>query len=177
MGVQVDSEVIIDFELAFIQKSDSKPTLGLEGRLVTDNLEGEIQTIFASVTCREQGCCGNDITFKDYLVDNHERRAFNYKALFDANIENARELKPEHKLLLPPLVYGFVLRTRRWATFDIDLLKDPDYGDGWKHLVIDDYIKNTVLALVKNHERAVGSQARIEGAMASVDLTQGKGSG
>lgn len=153
------------------------PVLGFEGRLVTDDLAGEIQCSGISAACVNPGCCGNDIKFENYQVDEHERRAFNYKGLVDTSIEDARELKPEHKVLLPPLVYGFVLRTRRWATFDIDLLGDPEYGDGWKHLVIDDPIKNTVLALVKNHERTVGSQARIEEAMASVDLVQGKGRG
>jgi ATP-dependent Lon protease len=57
------------------------------------------------------------------------------------------------------------------------LVEDLEYGDGWEHLVIKDSIKNIILGLVKNHERAVGPQTRIEGAMTSVDLVKGKGRG
>lgn len=174
--VQVESEVIVDFELAFLQKKDSRPNLGLEGGLVSDD-QREFQDYWRfNNICDRSGCCGNDIIYGDYEVDERERGDFkdNHKALFDSGQE---QLKPEQKILLPPLVYGFVLRTRRWATFDIDLLTDPAYGDGWNNLVIDGYIKDTVLALVQGHERPRDSQARIDGALSSVDLVQGKGRG
>jgi SpoVK/Ycf46/Vps4 family AAA+-type ATPase len=75
-------------------------------------------------------------------------------------------------------VYGFVLRTRRWATFDIERLKEiPRNEEGWKDLVIDPYIKQTVLALVTNHERSSSRENIINGALSSVDLVQGKGRG
>jgi hypothetical protein len=130
--------------------------------------------------CGRSGCCGNDIIHNDYEVDERERNDFRekHKALFDSSPEQPDQLKPEHMILLPPHVYGFALRTRRWATFDIDRLEDiPPDEDGWKDLVIKRYIKDTVLALVKNHERPRDSRKPIDGALSSVDLIQGKGRG
>jgi len=88
-------------------------------------------------------------------------------------------LNEDQKVLLPYKVYGFALRSRRWDAFDIDRLTDVEYDSmsGWKDLVIDESIKNTVLALVQNHERPDGSSERIDGALSSVDLVQGKGKG
>jgi ATP-dependent Lon protease len=71
-----------------------------------------------------------------------------------------------------------VLRTRRWATFDIDRLEEiPHNEKGWDNLVIDDYIKETVLALVTNHERQADAEKTTNGGLSSVDLVQGKGRG
>jgi hypothetical protein len=133
-----------------------------------------------NVICGRAGCCGNDIIHNDYEIDERERNGFRekHKSLFDSSPEQPEQLKPEHMILLPPYVYGFVLRTRRWATFDIDLLDDiPPNEDGWKNLVIKKYTKDTVLALVKNHERPRDSRETIDSALSSVDLIQGKGRG
>ncbi|KAJ8113299.1 hypothetical protein ONZ43_g5184 [Nemania bipapillata] len=175
---QVDSEVIIDFELAFIQTKFDKPVFGVQ-ELTSDNLREFMFTPTKDHICPEPGCCGNDITFVDYQIDEMERASFKnrHRYLFD-NLEHRAQLKPEHMILLPPYVYGFILRTRRWATFDINRLEEiPRSEEGWNNLVIKDYIKNTVLALVKNHELAQGRQEITRGALSSVDLVQGKGRG
>ncbi|KAK3305667.1 uncharacterized protein B0T15DRAFT_396394 [Chaetomium strumarium] len=178
---QVESEVIIDFELAFIQTKIDKPSLGLQDRLVSDNmreLRDSVKTMHPM--CEQAGCCGNDITFNDYEVDELERNEFRDKDrdLFDTNIEDPSLLKSKHIILLPPHVYGFVLRTRRWATFDIDLLKEiPRNEDAWENLVIDPDIKKTVLGLVTNHERQADAEKMINGGLSSVDLVPGKGRG
>ncbi|KAI8630080.1 hypothetical protein F5Y19DRAFT_431078 [Xylariaceae sp. FL1651] len=177
---QVESEVIIDFELAFLQTKINRPSLGLRDQLVDDDKREVGDVVVMDHVCTEAGCCGNEITFNDYAVDDIERNSFKaeYKYLFDDNPEHPNQLTPEHLILLPPHVYGFVLRTRRWATFDIDRLDEiPANGDGWNNLVIKDDIKRNVLALVKNHERPRGSQAMIDGALSSVDLIPGKGRG
>lgn len=130
--------------------------------------------------CDRPGCCGNDVTFSDYEVDEIERNEFrdNHRYLFDANIEDGSKLKDDYVILLPPHVYGFVLRTRRWATFGIDRLEaiPPNY-EGWDKLVLEDDIKKTVLALVRNHERQLGPGSTKHGAPSSIDLVQGKGRG
>ncbi|KAI0548396.1 hypothetical protein F4679DRAFT_551013 [Xylaria curta] len=177
---QVESEVIIDFELAFIQTKIEKPALGVRDKLVADDLREFGSVPAAESICDLPGCCGNEIMFADYQIDAMERDNFmeKHKNLIDDNAENSDQLSPEHIILLPPHVYGFILRTRKWATFDIDRLEEiPPSDEGWNNLVIKDYIKDTVLALVKNHERPRGSQAMIQGALSSVDLVQGKGRG
>ncbi|KAI8954915.1 hypothetical protein F4801DRAFT_530445 [Xylaria longipes] len=177
---QVESEVIIDFELAFMQTKIEKPIFGLRDKLVADDMRELTYLPTVDYICPRQGCCGNDIIFGDYQVDTMERKHFmeKHKNLIDDNPENSDQLSLEHIILLPPHVYGFILRTRRWATFDIDCLDEiPPSEEGWNNLVIKKYIKDTVLALVKNHERPRGSQATIQGALSSVDLVQGKGRG
>ncbi|KAI8663179.1 AAA domain-containing protein [Fusarium keratoplasticum] len=86
-------------------------------------------------------------------------------------------LTNDQLVLLPLQVHGFVLSTRRWATFDIDLLSDLEYVDGWNNLVIDTDIKETVLALVENHYVFQDHQSKSDAGLSSVDFIQGKGTG
>ncbi|UKZ64172.1 uncharacterized protein TrAtP1_005391 [Trichoderma atroviride] len=176
---QVDSEVIIDFELAFIQKPETKPVLGLEGRLVSDDSREFADSAIMGTLCGRAGCCGNDAIFNDYIVDEHEYNTFREgnRALFDSVPVHSADLSDDQMILLPPQVYGFVLRTRRWATFDIDLLTNPTYGNEWDNLVINQDNKKMILALVENHERPRDTQTRTGGVLPSVDLIQGKGRG
>jgi hypothetical protein len=177
--VQVDSEVIIDFGLAFISMKDEKPEIGIDN-LVDDDKRELSESWTLNSVCADSGCCGNDIIFRDYEVDEKERSDFreNSKHLFES-CEDPDQLHEDHKRLLPPMVYGFVLRTRKWATFDIDVLQLPDYANSsWDDLVIDPQTKRTVLALVENHERpGSNSSARMERVLSSVELVQGKGRG
>jgi hypothetical protein len=128
--------------------------------------------------CYNEGCCGNDIVFPDYEVDQYfdDLLTQEDKHFLDAT-EDVGDLKESQKVLLPCRVYGFVLRSRKWATFDIDLVKDVEYADGWDNLVINRTVKDTVLALVKNHARKPEQGHSLEGALSSVDLVRGKGKG
>jgi hypothetical protein len=118
------------------------------------------------------------VIYRDYEIGEKEKTSFiqSHKDLLSSP-DDPGSLKDGQKVLLPPQVHGFVLRTRKWATFDIDLLKPPNYGNGWENLVINPDIKEMVLALVQNHQRPLDSQATFEGALPSVDLVQGKGKG
>lgn len=175
---QVDSEVIVDFELAFMQSKIDKPALGLQDRLVSDDhREFRDDSKLMHPMCDRPGCCGNDAIFRDYEVDELERNGFRNenRALFDANYEDPKDLDLLHIRLLPPHVFGFVLRTRRWATFDITKLQEiPHNEEGWENLVIERSIKRTVLSLVKSHERLLESA---DPTRATADLTPGKGIG
>lgn len=178
--------MIIDFQLAFTAADVEKPIISsvLEGLIDDDASEfnlplGSFLGLRQSfVPCYEAGCCGNDFVYPDYEIDTVERQDFQqqHETLFDSR-EDPETLTDDHKALLPPQAYGFVLRTRKWATFDIGGLESPIYDDGWENLVIDENIKEMVLALVDNHERPHGSQSTIDGALPSVDLVQGKGRG
>lgn len=118
--------------------------------------------------------------FDDYEVDEKERSDFkeNSKHLFEPR---QSDLTDDHKRLLPPMVYGFVLRTRRWGTFDIDELKTLNYDNSnWDDLVVEKETKETVLALVDDHERPnslPGASAKMDSVLSSVELVQGKGRG
>ncbi|KAL4947647.1 hypothetical protein BDW69DRAFT_109890 [Aspergillus filifer] len=171
----VESEVVIDFRLAFLQKDIPKPEISI-ANLVDDD-KRELFPPFLTLNCETQGCCGNDAVFNDYEIDEKERNDFQELKELSSSPDDPGSLKDDQKRLLPPEVYGFVLRTRRWATFDIELLEEPDYSNGWKNLVIKPDTKEMVLALVENHERPRGELGKVEGALPSVDLVQGKGKG
>lgn len=177
----MDSEIIVDFQLAFLRMKDDKPNIGIDG-LVGDDYRELVESWKSCTVCDRSGCCGNDIIFSDYEIDNKERGTFreSKKHLFEF-IDDEENLTPEHRVLLPSKVHGFVLRTRKWATFDIDLISHPDYISGWPQLVIDEDNKKTVLALVDNHERP-GPEGDMparqnDHVLSSVDLVQGKGRG
>ncbi|KAE8381944.1 hypothetical protein BDV26DRAFT_288920 [Aspergillus bertholletiae] len=127
---RVESQVIIEFPLAFIKNPDTRPKVGI-GDLVTDD-QYELKPSFkACDSCEEVGCCGNDWVYGDYEIDEIERRNFKnkYQSLLDCR-DSAEKLCDDHKCLLPYQVYGFVLRTRSWATFDINFLEEVKHARG-----------------------------------------------
>ncbi|KAI0544468.1 P-loop containing nucleoside triphosphate hydrolase protein [Xylaria curta] len=174
---QVHSEVIIDLQLAFIEKPESKPAIDINN-IVGDDKRELHNTWGKAAACDRDGCCGNDFIFDDYEVDEKERKDFksSMRSLLDAQLK-AEKLSDDHKRLLPPMVFGFVLRTRKWATFDIDLLREVQYTEGWNKLVIDDLTRDTILALVQTHEKKDISDPSDEDPTVSVDLVRGKGEG
>ncbi|KAJ5494612.1 hypothetical protein N7463_010699 [Penicillium fimorum] len=174
---QVESQVIIDFQLAFLETPDNKPQIGLDSLVDHDYRETNLG-YFRCVQCGTEGCCGNDYVFQDLGIDEKEEQQF--KSLNGSLIDStgyAEDLTPDQKALLPFKVHGFVLRSRKWATFDIESISDVQYTDGWQNLVINDSIKETVLAMVENHESIPSKSEGRGGSLPSVDLIQGKGKG
>ncbi|KAI0860003.1 P-loop containing nucleoside triphosphate hydrolase protein [Xylaria cubensis] len=174
---QVHSEVIIDFQLAFIEKPESKPVIDINNIVGDDRRE--LENVWSRTDpCDRDGCCGNDFIFDDYEVDEKERKDFksSKRSLLDTQLK-VEKLSDDHKRLLPPKVFGFVLRTRKWATFDIDLLREVKYTEGWNKLVIDSLTRDTILALVQTHEKKDSLDPSDEDPTVSVDLVRGKGEG
>lgn len=128
--------------------------------------------------CGRPGCCGNDIIYDDYEEDNVAYRNFqrDYKDIWD-RIDNADDLVDDQKILLPRRAYGFVLRSRKWAAFAIELLREVTYtDDGWSNLELPEGHKETVLALVENHAGGSFAHPRAD-TFATMDLVKGKGKG
>lgn len=174
---QVKSQVIIDCQLAFLEMSDNKPQIGLDSLVDHDYREANL-SYFRCARCTSEGCCGNDYIVPDSGIDEKEEQQF--KGLNGSLIDStgyAEDLTRDQKALLPFKVYGFVLRSRKWATFDIESISDVQYTDGWKKLVINESIKETVLAMVENHESIPSKSGGPGGSLPSVDLIQGKGKG
>ncbi|KAI1172358.1 P-loop containing nucleoside triphosphate hydrolase protein [Nemania sp. FL0916] len=174
---QVHSEIIVDFRLAFIELPESRPVIGIDDLVDDDPRElGDMWR--REKPCDRPGCCGNDLIFSDYIVDEQERKDFkaSNRSLLDPQWK-VEALTDDHKRLLPPRIYGFVLRTRKWATFDIDLIREVRYTKGWNRLVIDKLTKDTILALVETHQNSDNVNLSNGNDASSVDLVQGKGKG
>lgn len=167
--------------MAMLRYYTTLPPVGVSN-LVSHNLrETYEETINPTVTdgiCSEDGCCDNDLVHKDY---NWELQ-FEDEYLEDNNsvlspTTNPHDLDDEEKLLLPPYIYGFILRSRKWAMFDIDLIKDVQYTSGFDDLVLPQGHKETVRALVANHAREPAGKRRQTSGHQSMDLVRGKGKG
>lgn len=92
-------------------------------------------------------------------------------------VEDVGDLTNDDAVLFPNRVYGFILRSRKWATFNIDLVKEVEYTGGWTDLVLPATYKETVLALVQNHARGPRRNKGQPGKQIQMDLVSGKGKG
>jgi hypothetical protein len=168
---------VIDFQWAFLKNPLWKPELGFSH--VFEHDSRELITHPADLgTCGREGCCGNDDIWWDYGVDKEADEKFQRenRGVWDL-IDSVEELSDDDKVLLPYRAYGFVLRSRKWATFSIDLLRDVTYSDGWKNLELPPGHKQTVLALVQNHTGGSALAKNRDDTFVTMDLVRGKGKG
>ena len=171
----------MDAREAILRYFTNLPPLGI-GNLVERNLrETYEETVNPTVKegfCSEDGCCDNDFIHKDYDWESLREELFvdEHKTIL-APTTDPNDIEDEEKILFPPFVYGFVLRSRRWATFDIDLIRDVDYSRGFEDLVLPPGHKETVRALVTNHSRSSSRMRATEHDERSIDLVKGKGKG
>lgn len=158
--------------MAVLRYYTNLPPIGI-GNLIEHNpretYEETVNPTVNNGVCTEDGCCDNECIHKDYDMDVQREGQFfeEHKAIL-APTADPDSIEDEEKILLPPYVYGFVLRSRRWAMFDIDLIRGVDYTSGFEDLVLPPGHKETVRALVANHSRD-GER--------SMDLVRGKGNG
>ncbi|KAE9380235.1 hypothetical protein N431DRAFT_477201 [Stipitochalara longipes BDJ] len=148
---EIDSQIIIDPQLAFAKKPALRPVIGI-GTLVDHDWRETYEEHRLSEGCTIDGCCSKDIIHDDYDIDERESAQFmdRYKHSL-ISVDVAEELTDEELSLLSFKVYGFVLRTLRWATFNIDLVTKMIYCDSLRDLVLPQGHKQFLLALVANH--------------------------
>lgn len=152
------------------------------GNLAEHNLrETYEETVNPTVTngvCSEDGCCDNENVFKDYDWDlQREELFFDEHKTILAPTTDPDDIDDGEKILLPPFVYGFVLRSRKWAKFDIDAIRNVDYSSGLDDLVLPSGHKETVRALVANHSRLPHPKKDTLHTERSINLVKGKGRG
>lgn len=166
--------------MAVLRHYTDLPLLGLNSLTEHNLRETYEETVNPTVTngvCSEDGCCDNDWVHKDYGWElQYEEQLLDEHKLILAPTTDVADIEDDEKILLPPYVYGFVLRSRKWAMFDIDLIRDVEYTSGFEDLVLPPGHKETVRALVANHSRLPGSAGK-SGGERSIDLVRGKGKG
>ncbi|KAL3420930.1 hypothetical protein PVAG01_07375 [Phlyctema vagabunda] len=174
---EIESQVIIDIELAINKNPEWEVTLGIE----RDNIEpfDERETFIPGFHPLDQeGYNGGDVAHKD--LDWDQKRAFHYlesnRHLF--SLRKSNELLENEKILLPFFVYGFVLRSRKWASLNIDKISNVLYESDFESLVLPPGHKETVRAMVNSHSHgAQNSERRDLGIGSTMDLVRGKGKG
>jgi hypothetical protein len=120
----------------------------------------------------------NMAVHQDYTWDmQYEQAFFKDHKSWRASTTDVEEIHEEDKILLPPHVLGFVLRSRKWARFNVDLIEPVKYTTGFDALVLPEGHKETVRALVANHARIPTMAEKNSHAEHSIDLVRGKGEG
>lgn len=166
----------MDFQSAIAKGKIPVPELGFQVELYHDPRE----TWDDSESCGFQGCDEFDGIFEDLWLDHKQR--LRYRADEDekhhlALVDEPDEVGADKLVLLPYSVHGFVLRSRKWRTFNIEEVKDVKWSTGFEDLVLPPGYKETVEALVNRHSRwtdPVGNRTDVRGSM---DLVSGKGKG
>jgi hypothetical protein len=167
--------------MAMLRYYTALPPVGvfnLIGHNLRETYEETVNPTVPDGVCAEDGCCDNDLVHKDYNWDlQHEDKFLEDRKAVLAPTTDASDLEDDEKLLLPPYVYGFILRSRKWAMFNIDLIRDVEYTSGFDDLVLPPGHKETVRALVANHARIPTAKTGKNNSQKSMDLVRGKGKG
>ena len=180
---EIDSQVMVDFEFYFQRNASSRPKIEAGAKYQYDYRETSeyIEGPLRGLGCLEGGCCGNDVFHRDYDVDTQIYQDFMDKHQKQLEPKDPGELDSEDLILLPNKLFGFVLRTRKWAALDISTVKDVDYSTGergFQDLQLPKGHKETVLAMVQNHKQgSQGSGTQKHTSAPSMDLVRGKGKG
>ncbi|PCH35814.1 nucleoside triphosphate hydrolase protein [Wolfiporia cocos MD-104 SS10] len=97
-------------------------------------------------------------TLSGRIIDRHSRRARQYGAKKDKNVEDIRELTDEELLLATPIVYGFSLSDKQWLEFSVDLVTPFQWNDeALSRLVIPSQHKTILRTILESYTSNVVS--------------------
>ncbi|KAL8932924.1 MAG: hypothetical protein Q9216_006609, partial [Gyalolechia sp. 2 TL-2023] len=178
---QIDSQVIIDFALAYRKHPKNAPKFGLRSWIEDD-------ARVVTEACGIPGCtdCFKDrFMFDDHRVDRQRTVEFirangSLLRTISSSEDLTKNLTENMMLLLPNKVYGFVLRSRRWHFLNIDDVRPLErQNDGFENLILPQGVARLVESLVRTHDPQnmpsfTGSEYEEEH---HVDLVRGKGKG
>ncbi|KAF9639964.1 hypothetical protein BFW01_g11770 [Lasiodiplodia theobromae] len=172
---EIDSDVMIDFELAF-RNSEQKievPDFG-GGVILKPTEENPDETMDHPV--------GHTYDDADWVQMRWSKFVHSTDLL---EVRTFQELSNDHLILLPYRVYGYALLNRKWFPLDIDLFTDVPVvnegdNDGFDKLILPDGHKEIVRALVKTHARQNRTGSRnpvVKASERQFDVVKGKGKG
>ena len=129
--------------------------------------------------CKVVGCHQNTAIHKDYQVDNDRRDAALDTARTYRNLaESANSMRPEDLLICPCMVYGYVLRSRKWVSLDVGTVEDIVVQElGFDSLVLPKGHSETLLALVETHAKGASPATGEKVMERQIDLVRGKAKG
>ncbi|KAK0659196.1 hypothetical protein QBC41DRAFT_331599 [Cercophora samala] len=195
---EVDSQVFIDFEKAFLSPDGSRwkpPVVALTG---TESRP------FRDTPCRSPCCLGESMVNDSYLETVRNEAYLASLKTEDASKGQSIALYPgrpqdintdvaitdDDYVIMSYVAFGFVFHTRKWAQFDLQYLTPVRYPSvataavekgetiprqlAFDQLVLPDGYKDMVLSLIAQHYRDKASQ---KGQKSPVDIVRGKGEG
>ncbi|KAF7930127.1 hypothetical protein EAE99_004320 [Botrytis elliptica] len=188
---EVDSQVVIDFNVALAEE---------DRKHWAPYIELVIKTVDKSTSTQEQNCqalcCRHQMVYEDAQVDRYRAEDFVQSLLPETSsqhpsliiyarplqevISGGNEPSKDELAIMTFRVFGFVLRTRKWAKLDLKYLRYENEANNktvqtaFERLVLPEGHKDVVQALVTQHFRdKKTSSVRDE----QYDLVRGKGKG
>ena len=153
----VESSVVIDFDRTLQFNPDWRPELGWRDRCEQDNREVREMTIRENrEVCRDVFCCENENIVDDYNWDRLRAEDFyqERESLGKDEYGDSNKLIQEERALLPSRLFGFILRSRKWASLHVDTLTPvKEEKDGFKKLRLPRGHDRMLLGLVETHFR------------------------
>ncbi|GLB12262.1 hypothetical protein AtubIFM57258_009543 [Aspergillus tubingensis] len=171
---EIDSDVIIDFELALRSNEVATGFPEYAGGVILEPTEEDHDET------HDDHCFYDNKTFEKEMRSDFIQHT---SLLEDQDLE---ALSGDSLMLLPPRVYGYVLLSRAWYPLDIDLITNinaigGDQPDPFEDIVLPENHRDIVRALVKTHARARGTLGSTATANSIVkrefDIVKGKGRG
>lgn len=93
-------------------------------------------------------------------------------------LEVPNAMAPEDLLVCPSSVYGYVLKSRRWARLQVDHVQQVPLNDfGFDRLVLPEGHREILLALVQTRSRSEKTHKQQKKIDQQLDLVRGKGRG
>ncbi|KAI0859713.1 P-loop containing nucleoside triphosphate hydrolase protein [Xylaria cubensis] len=171
---EFQGDVVVDSEAFYRQAI--KPRLGHLRRSQQD------------LTTLEENFNGGKLLYSEGDAEVDEKLAEatteQYHGLLRKITPNEAKLSHEHLELLPSQVPAYILRSRKWAKVDIDLVRDFDTSSAandksFEDLVIPEEFRELLVALVNNHSsgQKTGLHKHRPSSLAQIDVVRGKGRG
>ncbi|MCJ1395788.1 hypothetical protein MMC18_008674 [Xylographa bjoerkii] len=177
---QINSDVIIDFELAFRNSNPLIKPSSFDGGLIQIPTSPESRDSVEHVRINERYLYEDDL----YLNRIQSWEFWDNTDLLDP--QPVGTLNKDRLILSLFRVYGYVLLSRKWYPLDADLVQDIEQAidgnaDGFSELVLPRGHKGIVQALINMHARVRGvdstERRHVDVPTRHTDLVKGKGRG
>ncbi|KAK7449875.1 hypothetical protein Landi51_05592 [Colletotrichum acutatum] len=185
----VDGPVMVDFDRAIQFNPTWSPDFTLPNFADQDRRETREMTMHEDVTCSDDGncvdanCCQNENILDDYEWDRQRMDDFisteDILRSFNDSSDFVSPLPADYRLC-PNRVFGFILRSRKWACLPVSGLKEiKRETSNLQDLELPGHHKDIVTGLAESHFRTKAKEKRAQRyeAQREFDLVRAKGKG
>ncbi|KAL2799443.1 hypothetical protein BJX66DRAFT_352309 [Aspergillus keveii] len=214
---EVESQVVVDFETAFAVDNPKQQAWKPELEILLGNSGAEDEEDTEKDETCQAACCRRDNVHDDMYIDRKQRTEYidnllpkgeqndqqpsiailprPLKELLRTSADKELSITPDELVIMSYRVFGFILRTRKWARLDLFHLtevhtrkhepatrsradstanaetKEPTT---FSRLVLNEKHKHMIVSLIAQHFR---DKKSISGQREQVDIVRGKGKG
>ncbi|KAL3488082.1 hypothetical protein BJX62DRAFT_253566 [Aspergillus germanicus] len=213
---EVESQVVVDFETAFAVDDPKQQAWKPELEILLGDPGAEDEDGTEEGESCQAACCRRDIVHDDMYIDRKQRTEYidsllpkgehndqqpsiailprPLKELLRTSADKELSITPDELIIMSYRVFGFILRTRKWAQLDLSYLtevhtrkhepatrsradsttKETKEPTTFSRLVLNEKHKHMIVSLIAQHFR---DKKSISGQREQVDIVRGKGKG